>query len=113
MEVFPGTQFGRDDWGLIYLFTMNSGAKRGNHYHLNKNEWFFLAQGEVDLVVRDTHSLEQATKHLSANTPEVVSIPAGVAHALVNTHSETAILIAYIDKEFDPAQPDTYHLEVI
>ena len=113
MEIFPGRQLGREGWGLVYLFTMNPGAIRGNHYHQSKNEWFFLAQGAVELLLRDITAQNNTVKTLTATKPEVVAIPAGTAHTLKNSHSDPALIIAYIDQEFDPNQPDTYPMNLI
>lgn len=113
VEVFPGSVMGQPNWGLVYLFSVNPGVIRGNHYHQHKNEWFFIAQGQVELVLGDREASEQTTLLLSEEQPEVVFIPAGVAHAVRNTRSTTAVVIAYIDQEFDPDNPDTFYCDLI
>lgn len=113
VEVFPGSVMGRPDWGLVYLFSVNPGVIRGNHYHQQKNEWFFIAQGQIELVLGDRETAEQTILRLSGDHPETVFIPAGIAHAVRNTSATTAVVVAYIDQEFDPDNPDTLYCDLI
>jgi dTDP-4-dehydrorhamnose 3,5-epimerase-like enzyme len=110
IEIFKGGALERENWGQVYLFTVNPGVTRGNHYHTAKNEWFHLASGKADLILQDTATGERTVIELDEGRPESVFIPAGTAHAVHNQNPFPALIIAYIDQEFDPGFPDTHFL---
>ena len=38
--------------GQIYVYTVEPGARRGDHYHKNKEEWFFCVSGKLELLIK-------------------------------------------------------------
>lgn len=100
-------------FGEIYISWAAPGAVKANHYHEHTTEWFYLLRGRARLVVEDPRTGERATVHLDDRNPLVVTVPAGIAHALVNDGDEPAHLLAYADRPYDPADPDTIPYEVV
>lgn len=94
-------------FGQIYITTANPGYVKGNHYHTRKTEWFFLLQGEGELLLEDPESREKKCLHLSQGIPQTIKVPPGVAHALHNTGTSPMLVVAYIDEPYDPEDPDT------
>lgn len=92
--------------GQVYIYSVAPGARRGDHYHENKGEWFFCAWGTVRLLMK-TKSNEVVDEIIAASEPKMIYAAAGTSHAIVNESSDTAIIVAYGDKEFDPSNPDT------
>ncbi len=101
------------EFGEIYISWASPGAVKANHYHEETTEWFFLLAGEADLVLVYPPTGERQTVHLESETPVVVTVPPGVAHALVNTGSSVAHLMAYADRPYDPDHPDTIPYPVV
>jgi dTDP-4-dehydrorhamnose 3,5-epimerase-like enzyme len=97
--------------GQIYVYSVNPGQRRGDHYHLQKGEWFFCASGSVRLLMK-TKSGDIINQILDAREPKLVYAGPGTAHAVVNEADETAIIVAYGSKEFSPKEPDTFPQQV-
>ena len=100
-------------FGEIYISWAAPGAVKANHYHERTTEWFYLLRGRARLVVEDPRTGERATLRLDEREPAVVTVPPGIAHALVNDGDEPAHLLAYADRPYDPADPDTIPYEVV
>lgn len=92
--------------GQIYVYTVAPGARRGDHFHDNKSEWFTCVSGQVRLLMKTKHG-DRVDQTLDADTPSMVFAGPGTSHAVVNETREVAVIMAYASKEFDPADPDT------
>jgi UDP-2-acetamido-2,6-beta-L-arabino-hexul-4-ose reductase len=92
--------------GQIYVYTVEPGARRGDHFHEKKSEWFTCVAGRVRLLMK-TNQGERVDETLDATTPMMVFAGPGTSHAVVNETQEVAVIMAYASKEFDPADPDT------
>lgn len=59
------TQLVHQGWNQVNYITSVAGALRGNHYHKENQEAFFVASGEFDLKLEDiyTHEKAQYTLH--------------------------------------------------
>jgi quercetin dioxygenase-like cupin family protein len=86
-----------DGMRYIAFIELLPGTVRGNHYHRIKEEWIYLMQGEVLLIVEDLDSKTRASVPLRAG--DLVLIPTGIAHALQVGAPGQAI-------EFSPARFD-------
>lgn len=92
--------------GQIYIYTVAPGARRGDHFHGHKSEWFTCVAGRVRLLMK-TQQGDRVDQTLDAGAPKMVFAGPGTSHAVVNETSEVAVIMAYASKEFDPADPDT------
>ena len=92
--------------GQIYLYTVAPSARRGDHFHEHKSEWFTCVSGRVRLLMKTKHG-ERIDQMLDAEEPKMVFAGPGTSHAVVNETREVAVIMAYASKEFDPAHPDT------
>lgn len=92
--------------GQIYVYTVEPGARRGDHYHERKAEWFFCVAGTVRLLMT-TKDGRVVNEVLDSEAPRLIHAAPGTAHAVVNEGSHLAVIVAYSSKEFDPADPDT------
>ena len=98
--------------GQLYVYSVEPKARRGDHYHEHKQEWFFCASGEVKLFLK-TRSGEIVEDVLTSHAPRMVYVGPGTSHAVENVKSEqVAVIVAYSSKEFDPKNPDTIIEEV-
>lgn len=92
--------------GQIYIYTVAPGARRGDHFHEHKSEWFTCVAGRVRLLMKTRHG-DQVDEALDADAPRMVFAGPGTSHAVVNETGEVAVIMAYASKEFDPMDPDT------
>jgi dTDP-4-dehydrorhamnose 3,5-epimerase-like enzyme len=74
-------QFHNGDEGIRYIAyaELVVDTIRGNHYHGIKEEFVYLVQGEVLLVVEDIESKEQESARLESG--DLVFISTRIAHA--------------------------------
>ena len=97
------------DFGQIYLSVAKHGAVKGNHYHKKKTEWFCVIKGKGELLLMDVMSEEKIRMVLSDTDMQCIKIPQNTFHAIKNIGKGDMYLLAYIDKEYNPAEPDTYY----
>lgn len=108
--LYEALRFGTQDippGGQIYVYSVAPGARRGDHYHGKKSEWFFCVAGRVRLqmIAADGATVDE---FLDADTPKLVHAAPGTSHAVTNEDDIPAVIVAYASKEFDPADPDTF-----
>jgi hypothetical protein len=74
-------QFYDGEEGMRYLafIGLQTGAARGHHYHKFKQEWLYLIQGELLLLVEDIES--KIRESLPLRTGDVALISPNIAHA--------------------------------
>ncbi len=96
----------------VYVATIEPGKIRGNHYHLKRREWFFIAKGEVKIFLEDIKTKKRKVLKVSSKTPKLITIFPKIAHAVKNTGKETAILVSAQDTVYDPKNPDTFQYSI-
>ena len=92
--------------GQIYVYTVAPGARRGDHFHERKCEWFTCVAGRVRLLMK-TKNGDRVDETLDAELPRLVFAGPGTSHAVLNETEQEAVIVAYASKEFDPADSDT------
>ena len=98
----------KEDIKQVYVATIKPGCVRGNHYHLKRTEWFFIAAGKARLCLEDIKNKEKICLKLSAKKPKVITIFPKIAHAVKNISKETIYLISGQNTIYNPKNPDTF-----
>lgn len=93
--------------GYIYTFSVNPGARRGDHYHEKKREWLTCVSGKITVLL-ETSDGAKHTVVLNAEKPAVVYFGPGTAHAILNESSLPAIAVSYGSTQHNPDDPDTF-----
>jgi len=95
--------------GIRYLaaIELREGNTRGNHYHKFKQEFLYVLQGEVRLVVEDVESKTRETAPLQPG--DLAFIQTGVAHALQIVRPGLAL--EFSGARFDAADIYRYPLD--
>ncbi len=107
------TEFIRtEDRGQISVNISKPGITKGNHWHRTKNEKFLVVQGNGLIRFRKIDSDEIIDYHVTGNKLEVVDIPTGYAHCIINEGDTDLVTVMWANEVFDPKKPDTYYLEV-
>lgn len=110
-EALHAEELGARGFGVLYVVAVHPGHARGNHYHRRKTELFASVMGrlELELWPADPNSAaEFQAVELDGACPEVFVIPPGVCHRITNRFPCDAVVLAYSDEPFDPADPDTF-----
>lgn len=101
-----------ESMGQIFISKTKPGIARGNHWHHTKVEKFLVIQGEAVIKFRKISSDEVIEYKVNGETPEVVDIPIGYAHSIVNIGEKDVITLFWASEIFNLDKPDTYYLEV-
>lgn len=107
------TEFIRtSDRGQVSVNVAKPGITKGNHWHHTKNEKFLVVSGEGLIRFRKIDSDEIIEYRVSGEKLQVVDIPTGYTHSIVNVGDTDLVTVMWVNEPFDPERPDTYFLEV-
>lgn len=98
--------------GEVYLTMGRPGQSKGGHYHPKAVEWFMLICGNATLLLEDIETHEQRGIPMSLKTAQMVFIPNNVAHTVVNSGEADFVLLAYTDRQYDPADTIPYEIKL-
>lgn len=98
--------------GQVSINISKPGITKGNHWHHTKNEKFLVVKGEGVIRFRSLFSDEVIEYPVTGDTLEVVDIPVGYTHSIVNSGEEDLVTVMWVNESFDSNKPDTYFLEV-
>lgn len=86
---------------------------KGNHWHHTKNEKFLVVKGKGAIRFRDIWTNEIITYEVSDQKLEVVDIPVGYTHQIVNLGDDDMVTVMWVNETFDPNNPDTIYEDVM
>jgi len=100
------------DRGQVSVNISKPGITKGNHWHHTKNEKFLVVSGEGLIRFRKIDSEEIIEYRVNGEKLQVVDIPIGYTHSIVNVGETDLVTIMWVNESFNPTQPDTIFLEV-
>lgn len=107
------TEFIRNkDRGQVSVNISRPGITKGQHWHHSKNEKFLVVRGKGVIRFRKIDSEEIIEYPVSGDKLEVVDIPTGYTHSIVNVGDEDMVTVMWANEPFNPEKPDTYFLPV-
>lgn len=98
--------------GQVSVNVSKPGITKGNHWHHTKNEKFLVVSGEGLIRFRKIDCDEIIEYRVSGNKLEVVDIPVGYTHSIVNVGDTDLVTVMWVNECFNPENPDTFYLEV-
>ncbi|MGE7020285.1 NAD-dependent epimerase/dehydratase family protein [Solibacillus cecembensis] len=98
--------------GQVSVNVSKPGITKGNHWHHTKNEKFLVVSGEGLIRFRKLDSDEIIEYKVNGEKLQVVDIPTGYTHSIVNVGHTDLVTVMWVNECFDPVKPDTYYLEV-
>lgn len=98
--------------GQVSINISKPGITKGNHWHHTKNEKFLVVSGTGVIRFKDIYDDEIIEYKVSGEKLQVVDIPTGYTHSIVNTGKNDMVTIMWANECFNPEKPDTYFLEV-
>ena len=100
------------DRGQVSVNITKPGIEKGHHWHHTKNEKFLVVSGKGKLLFRRHGSDEIVEYHVTGEKLEVVDIPTGYVHALVNEGDTDLVTLMWCNECFNPNKADTIHENV-
>lgn len=100
------------DRGQVSVNIARPGIAKGNHWHHTKNEKFVVVSGRGVIRFRRHGSEEIIEYHVSGEKLEVVDIPTGYTHSIVNEGDTDMVTLMWCNECFNPGRPDTIYEEV-
>ncbi|HDR4945899.1 TPA: capsular polysaccharide biosynthesis protein CapF [Bacillus cereus] len=98
--------------GQVSINISKPGITKGNHWHHTKNEKFLVVSGEGLIRFRKIDSDDIIEYRVSGEKLQVVDIPVGYTHSIVNVGENDLVTVMWVNECFDPERPDTYFMEV-
>lgn len=103
------------DRGQFSVNISKPGVTKGNHWHHSKNEKFVVVSGKALIQFRKI-GLDPLTGeaypvieyHVSGEHIEVVDIPTGYTHNIINEGDTDLVTFMWCSECFDPEHPDTF-----
>jgi len=83
------------------------GITKGNHWHHTKNEKFLVVSGKALIQFRKVGTEEVVDYHVSGEQLEVVDIPPGYTHNIINEGEGDLVTFMWANEPFNPERPDT------
>lgn len=101
-----------EDRGQCSINISKPHITKGNHWHHSKNEKFVVVSGSALIQFRRIGTSEVIDYHVSGEKIQVVDIPTGYTHNIINEGDTDLITFMWCNECFDPENPDTYFEEV-
>lgn len=100
--------------GQVSVNVSKPGIAKGQHWHHTKHEKFLVVsgKGEINFRMADDPKGKVISYKVSGDQLEVVRIPPGYTHNIVNVGDMDMVTLMWANEVFDPANPDTFRLEV-
>ncbi len=100
------------DRGQFSVNISKPGITKGEHWHHTKNEKFVVVSGRGLVRFRKIDSGEIIDYHVSGEKIEVIDIPTGYTHNIINEGDTDLVTFMWCNECFNPEKPDTYFLKV-
>ena len=81
----------------------------GTHWHHTKNEKFLVVSGKGLIRFRKIGTEEIIEYYVSGDKLEVVDIPTGYTHSIVNVGDNDLVTIMWCNECYNPDRPDTIY----
>lgn len=88
------------------------GITKGEHWHHTKNEKFIVVSGTGLIQLRKIESNRILNFYVSGEEIEIIDIPAGYTHNIINIGKDNLVTIIWASENFHSEKPDTFFLKV-
>jgi UDP-2-acetamido-2,6-beta-L-arabino-hexul-4-ose reductase len=100
-----------NDRGQVSINVSKPGIIKGNHWHKTKNEKFLVVSGTAKIRLMNLHTEEIVSYTLSDTEFQVIDIPPGYVHNIVNIGKDNLVTVMWANEQFNLQNPDTYYIE--
>ncbi|MCQ2390326.1 MAG: NAD-dependent epimerase/dehydratase family protein [Kiritimatiellae bacterium] len=100
--------------GQVSVNISKPGITKGQHWHHTKHEKFCVVSGRGLIQFRkmDVPNAPVIDYHVSGDKIEVVRIPPGYTHNIINEGDTDMVTVMWANEIFDPQKPDTFFEKV-
>ncbi len=100
--------------GQVSVNVSKPGITKGQHWHHTKHEKFLVVsgKGEINFRMADNPNAPIISYKVSGEKLEIVRIPPGYTHNIVNVGDTDMVTVMWANEVFDPLVPDTIRLNV-
>lgn len=98
-----------EDRGQMSVNISKPGITKGNHWHHSKNEKFMVVSGRGRICFRKYGEKEIIEYPVSGEKLEVVDIPTGYTHSIINDGDADLVTLIWCNECFNPDRPDTIY----
>ena len=98
------------DRGQFSVNISKPGIEKGNHWHDTKNEKFVVVSGKALIQFRRPYSEKTISYHVSGEKIEIVDIPVGYTHSIMNEGDTDLVTFMWCNECFSSEKPDTFFL---
>jgi dTDP-4-dehydrorhamnose 3,5-epimerase len=86
---------------MVYVNSINPGEIKGPHLHKNRTTYFYCISGDVVIVIQDNDGkIHEISTNL--DTSILISVPNGMAAAIVNPNNEISKVLVLADIAWKP-----------
>ena len=96
------------EYGQVSVNISKPGITKGNHWHHTKNEKFLVVSGTGLIQFRKVGEEKIIEYQVSGEKLEVIDIPTGYTHNIINVGDNDMVTIMWANEMFDPSKADTY-----
>ena len=93
--------------GQVSVNVSKPGITKGGHWHHTKVEKFVVVSGEALMRFRKIGSSEVIEYRADGGSMQVVDIPPGYTHDIINVGDDDLVTIMWANECFNPDAPDT------
>ena len=86
---------------MVYVNSVNPGEIKGPHIHKNRTTSFFCIDGSIVLIIQDDGKKFHEMK-MNSEKPVLITVPNGIAAAIVNPTSKIARVLVLADIAWRP-----------
>ncbi len=103
-----------DERGQVSVNVSKPGITKGQHWHHTKHEKFCVVSGKGLIQFRKIDVPDQPILNypVSGDKLEVVRIPPGYTHNIINEGESDLVTVMWANEIFDPVHPDTFRENV-
>ena len=97
---------------MVYVSSVNTGEIKGPHLHKKRNSYFICIHGCVSFIIKDENG-KYIEFEVSADKPELIIVPKGIASAHVNWSSSTSRILVLADVAWKPNDNEMVNTEFL
>ena len=95
---------------MIYITSVSPNEIKGPHLHIKRNSYFLCIKGKILFVIRQQNG--QYTEIIAEkDTPQLISVPKGLASAHVNLSTEESSILVLADVAWRPDDNEMENVE--
>ena len=100
------------NFGQVSVLTVNPYQTRGNHFHNDKIEKFFVVAGQGNLIHQNILNRKKKVFRISENINKVYSTIPGWSHKIVNNSQNKLIILIYANEVYNKNKSDTIYWNI-